>query len=111
MRSDRERLLDIIDAAERIAVRVQRGREAFEADEDTRFAMVHLLEILGEATSGLSTELRSRYRDVPWSVVIGMRNRIIHGYFDIDHDILWRAATDHLPPFAERVRAILTEEA
>ena len=60
MRSDRERLLDIIEAAEKIAARVQRGRAAFDVDEDVRFAVVHLLEIVGEAAGGVSEELRSR---------------------------------------------------
>ncbi len=110
MRSDRERLLDMIEAAHKITDRVQRGRHTFEVDEDVRLAMVHLLEIVGEAAAGLSAEFRTRHPDLPLPVVVGMRNRIIHGYFDIDHDVLWRAATEHLPPFAQRVEEILTED-
>lgn len=109
MRSDRERLLDIIEAAEKIAARVQRGRAAFDADEDVRFAVVHLLEIVGEAAGGVSEELRSRTPEVPWSLIIAMRNRIVHGYFDVDHDIVWRAAAEDLPPVATRLREALAE--
>jgi len=109
MRSDRERLLDIIEAAEKIAVRVQRGRETFDADEDVRFAVVHLLEIVGEAAGGVSESFRSRTPEVPWSLIIAMRNRIAHGYFDVDHDIVWRAAAEDLPPVAARLRGAATE--
>jgi uncharacterized protein with HEPN domain len=81
MRYDRERLDDIVGAADKIAERVRRGKRRFDADEDTRLAIVHLIEIIGEATSR-------------------MRNRVVHGYFDIDFDIVWEAATVEVPPFA-----------
>jgi uncharacterized protein with HEPN domain len=106
MRYDRERLDDIMGAADKIAARVRRGKRRFDADEDTRLAIVHLIEIIGEATSRISSQLRDKYPEVPWRSAIGMRNRVVHGYFDIDFDIVWEAATVEVPPFAAQVRLI-----
>jgi hypothetical protein len=60
VRSDRERLLDLLDATDRIAVRVARGRERFDADEDAQLAMVRLIEIVGEACASVSAGTHSR---------------------------------------------------
>ena len=109
MRSDRERLLDILDAADRVAVRVARGRAHFDADEDAQLALVRLLEILGEACASVSSETQRRHPTVPWRAAAGMRNRVIHGYFDVDHDLVWIAAEREVPALAEDVRRVLDE--
>jgi uncharacterized protein with HEPN domain len=89
VRYDDERLDDIVEAADKIAVRVSLGRERFNADEDVRLALLHLVQIVGEAAAGLSDELISAYPEVPWRLIIATRNRVVHGYFDIDLDVLW----------------------
>lgn len=66
MRDDRERLQDILDAAEKIHLRVQRCRHRFDDDEDLQIVLTHLVQIIGEAASRLSPELTSRYPQVPW---------------------------------------------
>ena len=94
MRSDVERLCDILESATKIAARVDRGRGRFDMEEDIQLAVVHLLEILGEACAGLSAETRRSYPHVPWRAAADMRNRVIHGYFDIDLDVVWSAAVN-----------------
>jgi uncharacterized protein with HEPN domain len=109
VRADLERLddiLEILEAASKISERVQRGRDRFDADEDTRLSVIHLIEMIGEATSRLSAQLREKYPEVPWRGAIAMRNRVIHGYFDIDYDRVWEAAAFEVPSFAAQVQVI-----
>lgn len=104
MRDDGERVADILEAAERIATRVARGRDTFDRDEDVRLAIVRLLEIVGEAATGLSAEFRAAHGGVPWSLIVGMRNRIVHAYFGVDHDVVWRTVSGDLPRLVQQLR-------
>lgn len=61
-------------------------------------SLVRSIEIIGEAASQISRELRDRSPGLPWADVIGMRNRLVHAYFDIDPDIVWDTAAQDLPP-------------
>ncbi len=74
-----------------------RGREDLEEDELLALALVRLLEIIGEAATRITEETRKANAAVPWAQVIGMRNRLIHGYDVIDLDILWRTITADIP--------------
>jgi uncharacterized protein with HEPN domain len=106
VRRDDERLADIIEAAEKISVRAAKGREAFDADEDTQIVLVHLIQVIGEAAAGLSDGFISQYPEVPWRQIIATRNRVVHGYFEVDLDILWDVAVIDVPELANQVRAI-----
>lgn len=106
MRRDGERLADIIEAAEKISIRAGKGRHAFDADEDVQIVLVHLIQVIGEAASGLSDELISAYPEVPWRQIVAIRNRVVHGYFEVDLDILWDVATIDVPHLAGQVRTI-----
>lgn len=109
MRHDRARLVDILDAAERIAERVARGRKAFDANEDMQLATIRLIEIVGEACAKLSRDLRDNHPHAAWAAAAAMRNRVIHGYFDIDLNIVWAAAEREIPLLAQHVQEILSE--
>ena len=61
-------------------------------------AVARAIEILGEAAARMSPSTRQDHPEVPWSEAVGIRNRLIHAYFSIDHDILWTAATVEVPP-------------
>jgi len=74
MRSDRERLLDILEAIEKIEERVGPDREAFERNEMLQVWIVHYLQIIGEAVTRLSDQIRLQYTEVPWGNIIGMRH-------------------------------------
>lgn len=106
MRRDDERIADIVEACEKISARAALGREHFDADEDVRLALVHLVQVVGEAAAGLSDQLTSAHPETPWRQIIAMRNRVVHGYFDIDLDVLWDVVTLDAPRLARHVRAI-----
>jgi uncharacterized protein with HEPN domain len=61
------------------------------------FALARAIEIVGEAASKISTSTREVLSAVPWSIVTGMRNRLVHAYFDTDQDIIWLTATEEIP--------------
>jgi uncharacterized protein with HEPN domain len=86
MRSERERLLDIMEAIERIEKYAAKGRHAFEADELIQNWMVNHITMIGEACRSLSDDFQARYSSVPWADIIGMRNILVHHYFGIDTD-------------------------
>ncbi len=73
------------------------------------FALVRAIEIAGEAASRVSEETQAALPDLPWASMIGMRNRLVHAYFDINRDILWTTVTQAVPPLAERLRKILEQ--
>lgn len=97
MRSDKERLLDILEAIERIERYSVRGEEAFRSDELIQGWMTQQIQIIGEAARAISQEVRDRTPDIPWSEIIGMRHVLVHQYFEIDLDIMWQVISADLP--------------
>ena len=93
------RLHHMLDHA-REAVQMASGRTRPELDTDRQFglAMTRLLEILGEAAARVSDPGRQRWPAIPWAKVVGLRNRLIHGYDRVDFDILWTTVVNDLPP-------------
>jgi uncharacterized protein with HEPN domain len=108
VRSDPERLRDILEAIDQIRKYASKGREAFDQDELIQVWIVHHLARLGEATARLSPKLR-RHRQAPWKQIIGMRNILVHEYFRIDPETVWTAVEIHVPQLEKRVQAILAE--
>lgn len=107
MRSDRERLLDIIEAIDRIAIYTQRGRADFESQELVQTWVIHHLEIMGEAAGRISTELRRAQPGVPWTKWVAMRNVLAHDYFGIDIERVWVTVERDLPVLRARLEAVL----
>ena len=109
---DRVRLQHMLEAAD-TAIQFMQGRDRLELDQDRMllFAVVRAVEVLGEAASRVSLETREHYPNLPWRAAASMRNRLIHGYFDIDRDILWATVTVELPALVEALSAILNEPA
>lgn len=70
------------------------------------FALVRAVEIIGEAAGKVSPEAQAELPQVPWPALIGMRNRLIHAYFDVDRDILWATVTLSLPELLSQLKAI-----
>lgn len=97
MRDPRERLRDILEAIGAIERHAHCDRRTFENDELLQGWFVRHLQIIGEAANALSEEVRALAPDVPWHKIIGMRNVLVHGYFEIDTDIVWDAATRDAP--------------
>ena len=88
MRDDKERLLDILEAISSINKYASRGREAFEKEELIQTWIVHHLQILGEAAAKVSQDFQNKSAQIPWHKIIGMRNILVHNYFDIDVDVV-----------------------
>ena len=72
--------------------------------------MVSRLQIIGEASRHLTTEFQERHTDVPWRLIIGMRHHLVHGYFDIDPDVVWVAITERVPELKQGVEKILATD-
>ncbi len=91
------------------AVAMAAGRSRADLDQDRQFnlALVRLLEIIGEAASRVPQEEQVRYAEIPWPEIIGLRNRLIHGYDAVDFDILWQIVSNDLPPLIAELEKIL----
>ena len=106
MRSDRERLTDILEAIEKIERYIPRGKQAFENDEMFQVWVVRHLQIIGEAASRVSVNTQMRFPEVPWGNMIGMRHVLVHGYFEIDLEIVWSVIEKDLPSLKEQIQSV-----
>jgi len=98
MRRDDATLLDIMNAAQ-LGVQFSEAvdRAAFLADAKTQSAVLHQLLILGEAVKRLSAEFRSAHPELPWKMMAGMRDKLVHEYDSVDLDEAWKTAKHDLP--------------
>ena len=107
-RGDREFLLDIIEAIKRIELYTKElSYEDFLQKIETQDAVVRNFEIIGEAVKNISNNLKAKCNEIQWKEIAGMRDKVIHFYFGVNWDIVWRAAKDSLPPFKEKIEEIL----
>jgi uncharacterized protein with HEPN domain len=96
------------DAAEKAVKLISsRSRKDFDEDEALGFAIIRLLEIIGEAARGTSPEIKKGNPHIPWQQMIGTRNHLIHGYFDIDYDIVWKIIQEELPKLIKDLKEII----
>ena len=107
MRDDRARLHDMIACIENIEKYAAHGRDRFINDELVGTYILHHLQILGEAGTKLTPELRGRHQEVPWPRVLGMRHVIVHDYFRVDYDIVWDVVQKELPILKAQLQSIL----
>lgn len=73
-------------------------------------AVVRNLSIIGEAVKNTPKEIKSKHHDIPWNEIMGMRNKVIHEYFDTDEDILWKTIKEDLPIFKKQISGLLEED-
>ena len=111
LKDDEIRLRHMLDAANKAMVFVKgRSRHDLDSDEMLALAVTRLLEILGEAARGLSQEFKNRNPKIAWKQIMGTRDRLIHGYFDVDLDIIWAIITRDLPPLIKELEGLLSEK-
>ena len=105
------RVRHALDATRKALAFVEnRTREDLDEDEMLSLALVHLLEIIGESARGVSEDFMKKYPEIPWNHMIGMRNRLIHGYFDVNLDIVWDTIRSDLPPLVEAFERVIEVE-
>ncbi|MEP7367917.1 MAG: HepT-like ribonuclease domain-containing protein [Acidobacteriota bacterium] len=112
MRHDSLYLTDIVEAADHIADFIAgKGFDNFQQSELLRSGVLQKLTIIGEAAARVSEPLTSRNPDIPWPQIVAFRNILVHAYFGIDWDLVWRAAKNRCPELRNQVAAILAVEA
>jgi uncharacterized protein with HEPN domain len=105
---DKASLFDALSAAKKVERFVQNvDWDGFQASDEKSSAVYGQLVILGEACTRLSPGMRAQYQDIPWRQIIGMRNRIIHGYDEVNWEIVWQVAMEHIPPLIAQFSDIL----
>ncbi len=102
------RLRHMLDHAREAMVLIQgKTRPDLDTDRKLNLALVRLLEIVGEAASRTTKEDRETYAEIPWPKIVGLRNRLFHGYDFVDFDILWQILNHDLPPLIVQLEDIL----
>lgn len=110
-KSDVIRLQHMLDAAKK-AVQFSQGRQRSDLDDDEMFslAVVRLIEIVGEAAGKVETTTQERHPGIPWRLITSARHRLIHGYDDVDFDIVWSIITQDLPELIQQLEEAIKDE-
>jgi uncharacterized protein with HEPN domain len=101
-------LRHILDAIQKIESYVSVGHETFITTSHWQDAVIRQLEIIGEAAKRLSPELRSRYPQIPWKRMAGLRDVLIHDYLGVDISMVWQITQTYLPELKLQIEAILS---
>jgi uncharacterized protein with HEPN domain len=106
--SEKIRLRDMLDhAKEALAMVREKKRSDLENERMLELSLVRLVEIIGEAAARVETESREKYPSNPWLQIVGMRNRLVHGYDAVDLDVLWDTIIEDIPPLISELEKIL----
>lgn len=108
-RRDNSALLrDMLDAAKQ-AVAFTQGKQRADLDHDQKLvlAITRLVEIIGEAAGRISQDFQASHPEIPWPAIVGMRNRLIHAYFDVDVDRVWDTVHDDLPSLIAKLEQLV----
>ncbi len=85
-------------------------RQEFDADENLRLALVHLIQTLGEAARHVSVPFQRSHPGIPWGRIIAMRHKVVHDYLHVDFDIVWDVVTADLPQIVAELKRILPQQ-
>jgi uncharacterized protein with HEPN domain len=91
------------------AIAISQGRNRSDLDKDLTFnlALTHLIEIIGEASNRVPEDFQENHPEIPWAQIIGMRNRLIHGYDEVDLNFLWSVVQNDLPDLIIQLEELL----
>jgi uncharacterized protein with HEPN domain len=109
MRDDQYRLVDILEAINNIGVYAVKGKATFDSDELIQVWIIHHLEIIGEAASQLSTAFLNNHPVLPWAQIIAMRNILVHEYFGIDLNEVWKTVEEDLPHLKQEIEKLISQ--
>ena len=108
---DQAYLLDMqLAAADALSFAAGLDQTGFEASELHQSAILRKLEIIGEAAGQVSREFQAAHPEIPWSAMISLRNRLIHGYRVVQLDLVWRVVGQDLPALIETLRPLIPAE-
>ncbi len=103
-------LLDILESLEKIEEYIKGiSKSEFLANTEKQDAVIKRLEIIGEAVKNLPVRLRKKYPQIPWRKIAGMRDVLVHAYFGISMERVWKTVRKELPPFKIEIKKILEE--
>ncbi len=106
--ADLIRFRHMLDAANEIMEYTRnKTSEDFKNDRKLNLSVVRLLEIIGEAATDIPHDIKNECQNLPWKEIIGMRNRLIHGYFEIDLDIVWNTVIHDIPPLISELEKVI----
>lgn len=101
----------MLDTAKRAVAKVKGvTRNEFDADENLRLALVHLIQVIGEAARHVSDGVKDAHPEIAWSKIIGTRHRVVHDYTNVDEDVVWDVASIHLSVLIQQLRAFVPED-
>ena len=83
-------------------------RADYDADENLRLALTHLVQTIGEACRRVSQPFQQQHPEVPWAKIVGMRHRVVHDYLHVDFDIVWNVVTVNLPSLVDQLESVLS---
>lgn len=83
------------------------GRDVFDANDDLRFALTYMIQIIGEAASHVSSATRDAHPEIPWQEIIGMRHRVVHDYLNVDYEIVWDVVRNRIPQLIEQLEPLV----
>lgn len=105
---DKIRIQHMIDAAEEALSFVSdKSENEFNRNRMLVLSIIKEIEIIGEAASKISEETRLKYNNIPWQDIVGMRNRLIHGYFDVNIKLVWNTIKNDLPSLLKSLKEII----
>lgn len=110
VKNDFARLSHMLEAAQ-TSMQFIKGRKRKELENDRMlcFALIRALEIVGEAASQVSKSFQVKHPGIEWRAIVGMRNRLIHAYFNIDYDVVWQAVKHEVPKLIKDLKVILND--
>ena len=106
MKSDADRVSDILEAIAKIRERITDSIDAFQGDEMLQVWVIYHLQVIGEAARGVSQSLKDLHPEVPWPQIVALRNILVHEYFGLNMQQVWAMTQKNLPKLEEQVQGI-----
>jgi uncharacterized protein with HEPN domain len=111
-KDDRVYLAHMLDMVRKAVAKTRElTRSDYDQDENLRLALVHLIQVIGEAARHVAPEIQLQHPEIPWANIVGMRHKVVHDYLDVDEDIIWAVVTSDLPPLLANLERIVPPEA